>query len=51
MRLVLQIWGYAHALKEGSETPIAVPLIENAAAVAAKEAEALMGDPENNEAD
>ncbi|MBV2092596.1 MAG: TRAP transporter small permease [Candidatus Thiodiazotropha sp. (ex Ctena orbiculata)] len=46
LRLILQIWGYARAFKEGGEQPIAVPLIENAATVAAKEAEAVMGDME-----
>ncbi|MBW9256740.1 MAG: TRAP transporter small permease [Candidatus Thiodiazotropha sp. (ex. Lucinisca nassula)] len=46
LRLILQIWGYARAFKEGGEQPIAVPLIENAATVAAKEAEAVMGDIE-----
>ncbi|MBV2120614.1 MAG: TRAP transporter small permease [Candidatus Thiodiazotropha sp. (ex Ctena orbiculata)] len=46
LRLILQIWGYARAFKEGGEQPIAVPLIENAATVAAKEAESVMGDIE-----
>ncbi len=44
LRLLLQLWGYARALREGSEQPVAVPLIESAADVAAKEAEAVMGD-------
>lgn len=44
LRLVLQIWGYARALKQGGDEPVAVPLIEDAAAVAAAEAEALLGD-------
>jgi len=48
LRLILQIWGYARAIKEGGETPVAVPLIENAAAVAAKEAESVLGN--NNSA-
>ncbi len=43
LRLILQIWGYARAVKEGSDTPVAVPLIESAAEVAAKEAESVMG--------
>lgn len=38
LRLVLQIWGYLRALKQGTEYPVAVPLIESAADVAAKEA-------------
>ncbi|MCP3664002.1 MAG: TRAP transporter small permease [Gammaproteobacteria bacterium] len=47
LRLMLQIWGYLRAIKEGSDKPVAVPLIENAAAVAAKEAESLLGSSEN----
>jgi TRAP-type C4-dicarboxylate transport system permease small subunit len=42
-RLLLQIWGYARAVREGGETPVAVPLIESAADVAAKEAESVIG--------
>jgi TRAP-type C4-dicarboxylate transport system permease small subunit len=42
-RLLLQIWGYARAIKEGGDSPVAVPLIESAADVAAKEAEAVIG--------
>ena len=41
LRLILQLWGYARALKDNSEQPVAVPLIEDAAAVAAKEAESV----------
>ncbi|MCG7873148.1 MAG: TRAP transporter small permease [Candidatus Thiodiazotropha lotti] len=48
LRLILQIWGYARAFKEGGEQPVAVPLIENAATVAAKEAESVMGEIEGN---
>ena len=44
LRLILQIWGYARAVKEGGDRPVAVPLIEDAAAVAAAEAESVMGD-------
>jgi TRAP-type C4-dicarboxylate transport system permease small subunit len=44
LRLLMQIWGYARAFKEGSETPVAVPLVEDAATVAVKEAKAVMGD-------
>lgn len=43
LRLLLQIWGYIRAIKDGGDSPIAVPLIEDAATVAAKEAEAVMG--------
>lgn len=41
LRLILQIWGYARAWKENSEQPVGIPLIEDAAAVAAKEAESV----------
>jgi TRAP-type C4-dicarboxylate transport system permease small subunit len=44
LRLILQMWAYIRAVREGGDNPIAVPLIENAATVAAKEAEAVMGD-------
>jgi C4-dicarboxylate transporter DctQ subunit len=43
LRLLLQIWGYTRGIKQGGDAPIAVPLIEDAATVAAKEAEAVMG--------
>jgi len=41
LRLVLQLWAYGRAIKSGSETPVAVPLIEDAATQAAHEAEAV----------
>lgn len=44
LRLLLQMWGYARAVREGGDTPAAVPLVESAADVAAKEAESVMGD-------
>ncbi len=44
LRLMLQIWGYARGIREGGDRPVAVPLIEDAAAMAAAEAEALLGD-------
>lgn len=44
LRLILQIWAYIRAVIEGGDNPIAVPLIEDAAAVAAAEAESLMGE-------
>ncbi len=50
LRLILQIWGYARAIKEGGDTPVAVPLIENAAAVAVKEAESVLGESNDAEA-
>ena len=46
-RLLLQIWGYARAVRAGGETPVAVPLIESAADVAAKEAESVIGDSDD----
>lgn len=44
LRLMLQLWGYARAFKNNAERPVAVPLIEDAASVAAAEAEAVMGE-------
>jgi len=38
VRLALQVWAYARALATGAATPVAVPLIEDAATIAAKEA-------------
>ena len=43
MRLVLQIWGYMRAIATGTERPVAVPLIEDAAAQARAEAESMGG--------
>lgn len=43
LRLLLQIWGYLRAFREGNDRPVAVPLIESAADVAAKEAETVSG--------
>lgn len=42
-RLVLQVWGYARALKEGTDTPVAVPLVKSAADMALEEAEHVSG--------
>ena len=42
-RLVLQLWGYARAFSSGTDTPVAVPLIEDVAAQAEAEAESLSG--------
>lgn len=44
IRLLLQIWGYGRAFVSGDKSPIAVPLIEDAAAVAAAEADSVMGE-------
>lgn len=41
LRLVLNIWGYVRALITGTSMPVAVPLIEDAEAQAAKEASAF----------
>ena len=51
LRLLLQCWGYLRAMREGGDRPVAVPLIEDAAAVAAAEAESVMGhdDPAHRE--
>jgi len=38
LRLSLQLWGYGRAFRRGDREPVAVPMIENAAAVAASEA-------------
>lgn len=43
LRLMLQIWGYSRALISGTETPVAVPLIEDAATAAAREAASVEG--------
>jgi TRAP-type C4-dicarboxylate transport system permease small subunit len=44
LRLLLQLWGYVRAIRQNSEQPVAVPLIESAADVAAKEAEAVFNE-------
>lgn len=46
IRLLLQIWGYGRALYRGDTHPVAVPLIEDAAAHAAREAAAMELDEE-----
>jgi TRAP-type C4-dicarboxylate transport system permease small subunit len=43
LRLVLQIWGYGRAFVRGDSHPVAVPLIQDAAAQAAAEADQLDG--------
>lgn len=43
LRLFLQLIGYGRALISGTESPIAVPLIEDAATIAAREAESVSG--------
>ena len=44
LRLLLQLWGYARAFRLGSAEPIAVPLVEDAATVAQREAESIEGE-------
>ena len=43
LRMALQLWGYVSALISGTERPVAVPLIEDAATVAAQEAAKVSG--------
>src|SRR6056297_1901064 len=43
LRLLLQVWGFGRALVTGDERPVAVPLIEDAASQAAREAAQLRG--------
>jgi TRAP-type C4-dicarboxylate transport system permease small subunit len=43
LRLSIQLWGYARAIKTGTLEPVAVPLIEDAATQAAREAEHVSG--------
>ncbi|MEM1065527.1 MAG: TRAP transporter small permease [Pseudomonadota bacterium] len=43
VRLVLQLWGFGRALRFDPERPVAVPLIEDAAALANKEAKTVEG--------
>jgi C4-dicarboxylate transporter, DctQ subunit len=43
LRLLIQMIGYFRGVVKGGEHPIAVPLIEDAATVAAKEAESMSG--------
>ncbi|MCB1922511.1 MAG: TRAP transporter small permease [Gammaproteobacteria bacterium] len=49
LRLILQVWAYARAALRGDSEPVAVPLIESAADVANKEAEAVLGDLRGDE--
>lgn len=49
LRLLLQIWGYLRAIKQGGDQPVAVPLIEDAATLAEKEAASLLGDELNQD--
>lgn len=49
LRLILQLWGYARAFKENNNSPVAIPLIEDAATQAAHEAETVSGSSVDNE--
>ena len=43
LRLMLQVWGFGRAFVTGAERPVAVPLIEDVATQAAREAAQLSG--------
>ena len=43
LRLCIQLWGYGRALLTGSARPVAVPLIEHASTIAAREVESVSG--------
>ena len=43
VRLVLQLWAYARAIRTGEREPVAVPLIEDVATQASREAETVSG--------
>lgn len=47
LRFVLQLWGYARAIRTGTHTPVAVPIIEDAATIAAHEAATVSNFNEN----
>lgn len=44
VRLILQLWAYGRAIRLNTNRPIAIPLIEDAASVASRNAESLLGD-------
>ncbi len=50
LRLLLQIWGYARGWYQGGDAPVAVPLIEDAAAMAVAEAETVLGQEDDSRA-
>ncbi|MBM97264.1 MAG: C4-dicarboxylate ABC transporter substrate-binding protein [Oceanospirillaceae bacterium] len=49
LRLIAQLWGYVRAFVRNDEEPVAVPLVEDAATVAAREAESVSRDLINRE--
>ena len=48
LRMVIQVWAYGRAILSGTSRPVAVPLIEDAATVAANEASAVSGFESSN---
>ncbi len=44
VRLILQLWAYGRAIRLNTSRPVAIPLIEDAASVASRNAESLLGD-------
>ncbi|WP_099823972.1 TRAP transporter small permease subunit [Oceaniglobus indicus] len=48
LRLVLQVWGYGRALILGLDNPVAVPLVQSVAEIAAAEAELMTAGPKGN---
>lgn len=44
LRLLLQVWGYLRALIRGGDCPVAVPLVEDPATLAAQEAQSVLGE-------
>ncbi|MEQ8603986.1 MAG: TRAP transporter small permease [Marivibrio sp.] len=46
LRLLVQIWGYVRAIAHGDDEPVAVPLVEDAAAQAKREAGHVSGHDE-----
>ncbi|MFT7388187.1 MAG: C4-dicarboxylate transporter DctQ subunit [Candidatus Endobugula sp.] len=51
LRLLIQLWAYARAIKEGGNNPIGVPLIEDVATQAAKEAATVSGSQYDTDTD
>lgn len=51
LRLALQLWAYTRAIIENNDNPVAVPLIEDVATQAAKEAATVSGASVDTEAD
>ncbi|WP_226780813.1 TRAP transporter small permease subunit [Oceaniglobus trochenteri] len=48
LRLVLQLWGYGRAFVLNLSEPVAVPLVQSAAEIAAAEAETVSGAPKGS---